>query len=44
MVYFYLVYLVMQGFFLPSELYVSLENSLELIEICKLYGLALIFV
>ena len=33
--------LVMQDFFLLSKLYVSLEISLELIEICKLGDLDL---
>ena len=44
MVYFDLMYLVMQDFFLLSKLYVSLEISLELIEIYKLYDLDLTFV
>ena len=34
----------MQGVFLLSILCVSLEISFKLIEICKLYGLDLIFV
>ena len=41
---FYLMYLVVQYFFLLSKLYVSLEISLELFKICKLYGLDLISV
>ena len=44
MVYFDLMYLVMQDFFLVSKLYVSLEISLELIEIFKFYDLDLTFV
>ena len=44
MAYFYLMYLVTQGFFLLSKLYVSLEISLELVEIYKLYDLDLSFV
>ena len=44
MAYFYLMYLVMQGFFLLSKLYVSLGISLELVEIYKLYDFNLIFV
>ena len=44
MVYFYLAYLVMQDFFLLSKLNVNLGISLDLIEICKLYGLDLISV
>ena len=44
MVNFYLMYLVVQDFFLPSKLYVSLGISLKFIEICKFYGLGLISV
>ena len=44
MAYFYLMYLVMQGFFLLFKLYVSLEISLELVEIYKLYDLDSTFV
>ena len=44
MAYFYLLYLVMQGFFLLSKLYVSLEISLELVEIYKLCDLDSTFV
>ena len=43
MVYFDLMYLVMQDFFLVSKLYVSLEISLELIEIYKFCDLDLTF-
>ena len=44
MVYFYLMYLVVQDFFLLSELYVSLGISLKFFKIYKLYGLGLISV
>ena len=44
MAYFDLGYLVTQRFFLLSKLHVSLEISLELVEIYKLYDLDLIFV
>ena len=43
-VYFYLMCLVMQGFFLLSKLCLNLGISLELIEIYKLYDLDLTFV
>ena len=44
MAYFDLMYLVTQGFFLLSKLYVGLKISLELVEIYKLYDLDLTFV
>ena len=44
MAYFYLMYLVMQGFFLPSKLFLGLGISLELTEIYKLNDLGLISV
>ena len=44
MAYFDLMYLLTQGFFLLSKLYVGLGISLELVEIYKLYELDLTFV
>ena len=41
---FYLMYLVLQSFFLLPKLYVGLGISLELIEIHKLYDLGLVSV